>query len=58
MSRLNPENREEAFTYQFEDDVKMLRACALNGQDTFKKALDTLKTHISTYEKLSKKKSK
>ena len=57
MSRLNPKNREEAFTYQFEDDVKVLRACAHNSEDAFNRALTTLETHIKSYRKKPKNKN-
>lgn len=53
MSKLEPKNAEEAFTYQFEDDVKTLRACSFSKKD-FLKQLEVLKIHIATYEKLHK----
>lgn len=53
MSRLSPKNREEAFTYQFEDDVKVLLATSHNVE-SFKKSLATLKIHIKTYESIKK----
>lgn len=49
MSRFEPKNREEAFTYQFEDDVKMLRAIAFEGEKKFEHALSTLEGHILAY---------
>lgn len=48
-SRLDPRNREEAFAYQFEDDVRVLHACALAGETHFEKALQTIEIHISAY---------
>lgn len=51
MSRLEPKNTEEAFTYQFEDDVKVLRACSHNNTESFMKQLRILKIHIQTCEK-------
>lgn len=56
MSRLDPKTREEAFSYQFEDDVKMLKAVSRLSSDSFKSSLQTLKSHIESYERLSKKK--
>jgi len=51
MSRIEPKNRMEAFCYQFEDDVKLLKALALVGRDAaFWQSLNTLKAHIKAYE--------
>src|SRR5688572_5481401 len=63
MERLNPKNREQAFAFQFEDDVKLLKSLSsVQGTDNtaFKQALITLKSHISVYEdpKLIKEKKK
>jgi len=50
MSKLDPRNREEAFSWQFEDDVKMLRSISmLDNQQSFDKALQTLLAHIKAY---------
>ena len=49
MSRLDPKNREEAYSYQFEDDVKVLKTMSKTSPHEFKKALDVLRTHIVTY---------
>ena len=49
MSRLDPKNREEAFTYQFEDDIKVLRCAATQGATEFEQALSTLEIHIVAY---------
>jgi len=54
MSKLVPKNREEAFAYQFQGDVKMLLALSKFRKKEFKRRLDLLKIHISTYEKMSK----
>ena len=49
MSRLDPKNREEAFTYQFEDDVKMLKVASLSGEKEFEQVLKRLEVHIGAY---------
>ncbi len=54
--KYEPKNREEAFCFQFEDDVKMLHSVALVGESYFKQGLETLKTHIAAYEQLSENK--
>lgn len=66
MSRLEPRNREEAFTYQFEDDVRVLRCLSMQDEEAFQKGLATLETHIAAYRSIrlknkvdkAKKKSK
>jgi hypothetical protein len=54
--RLEPRNREQAFSYQFEDDVRVLKALSLIGEKEFKKGLQTLRDHMNAYENISKKK--
>lgn len=49
MSKYEPINREDAFAYQFEDDVKVLKQLALVNEDTFEKGLKTLEAHIAAY---------
>ena len=49
MSRLDPKNREEAFAYQFEDCVKLLRGVSPYGEKEFEKVLGTLEAHILAY---------
>ena len=49
FDRTNPKNREAAFTYQFEDDVKMLKVASLSGEKQFEQALATLEIHIQAY---------
>lgn len=63
MSRLEPKNREEAFTYQFEDDVKLLYSLSqlIRRKDNFEErkpyydALEILKGHIQSLEQLKYK---
>ena len=51
MSKVNPKNKEVAFSYQFEDTVKLLKSLAnLEQTDAFRQTLQTLKMHIKTYE--------
>lgn len=56
MSKNNPKNREEAFSYQFESDVKNLLALSKlideygDNKESFKSRLNILKSHIKTYE--------
>lgn len=50
MSRLDPKNREEAFSYQLEDDVKMLKVASLSGEKEFEQALQRLETTINAYK--------
>lgn len=50
MSRLDPKNREDAFCYQFEDDVRVLKCHASGGDEAgFEKMLQTLEVHIAAY---------
>lgn len=52
MSRLDPLTREQAFAYQFEDDVKLLRSISLTSRDNktaFEKQLAVLQAHIDAY---------
>ena len=49
MSKQLPNNREEAFVYQFEDDIKMLKSLCNLSKDGFKKHLSILQAHIDAY---------
>ncbi len=49
MSRIDPKNREEAFTYQFQDDVKMLKVASLSGEKAFEQVLQRLEANIGAY---------
>jgi hypothetical protein len=49
MSKLLPNTREEAFAYQFEDDVKMLKSMSNLSKEGFKKYLALLQSHIDAY---------
>mgnify|MGYP006316393667 CR=1 FL=1 len=50
MSRFDPKNREEAYVYQFEDDVSILRSmCALGNKEGFEQRLELLRAHIVAY---------
>jgi hypothetical protein len=49
MSRQLPNTREEAFAYQFEDDVKILHSLARLSKESFKKHLAVLQAHIDAY---------
>jgi hypothetical protein len=49
MSKQLPNTREEAFAYQFEDDVKMLHSLAILNKEGFKKHLAILQAHIDAY---------
>lgn len=49
MSRIDPKNREEAFTYQFQDDVKMLKVASLHGEKEFEQVLQRMEATISAY---------
>lgn len=57
MSKQLPNTREEAFAYQFEDDVKMLRSLSLLDKDAFKKYLVVLQAHIDAYNNIKLQKS-
>jgi GTPase involved in cell partitioning and DNA repair len=57
MSKLDPKTREQAFAYQFEDDVKMLHSMSLLSKDGFKKHLAILQAHIDAYNDASLQKS-
>lgn len=52
MSRQLPKTREEAFAYQFEDDVKILYLMSSSKED-FKKHLAVLQARIDAYNKMS-----
>ena len=60
MSRQDPNNREEAYLYQFEDDCKLLRLASIRGEDEFEKILQKIELDIKMYRsvklrKISKK---
>lgn len=57
MSKQLPNTREEAFAYQFEDDVKKLHSLSLLSKDAFKKHLAILQAHIDAYNNLDLQKS-
>lgn len=61
MSRHNPQSTEEAFAYQFEDDIEKLLAFGMQVSivgnaykeeaiKSYKTALEMLKSHIQSYE--------
>ena len=51
MSKHNPRNREEAFAYQMEDIVKLMKSLGeLNAITDFKAQLKILKDNIEIYE--------
>ena len=53
MSKLEPRNREEAFGYQMQDDVKLLISLgALNDKESYRKQLKTIELRIATYREL------
>ncbi len=56
MSKHAPKNREEAFVYQFEDDVKLLFSMSQIGVKEFQQELEKLKGHIVSYEQMAGKK--
>lgn len=49
MTKQLPNTREEAFAYQFEDDVKILHSLARRDKESFKKHLAVLQAHIDAY---------
>jgi hypothetical protein len=49
MSKQLPNTREEAFAYQFEDDVKILHSMAVLNKEGFRKHLAVLQAHIDAY---------
>ena len=52
MSKLEPKNKEEAFSYQFEDTVRLLKSlAALDQTVAFRQILQTLKQYIKVYER-------
>lgn len=57
MSKQLPKNREDAFAYQFEDDVKMLHSMALISKEGFRKHLAVLQAHIDAYNNLDLQKA-
>jgi len=54
MSKIDPKTREQAFAYQFEDDVKKLKSISLLNKEAFKQNLATLQAHIDSYYRLEK----
>jgi hypothetical protein len=52
MSKQLPKTREEAFAYQFEDDVKILHSMSIISREGFKKHLAILQAHIDAYNNL------
>jgi hypothetical protein len=52
MSKHLPKTREQAFAYQFEDDVKILHSMSLISKEGFKKHLAILQAHIDAYNNL------
>lgn len=57
MSKQLPNTREEAFAYQFEDDVKMLKSVSLLDKRSFEKHLIILQAHIDAYNNKDLQKS-
>ena len=57
MSRQLPNSREEAFAYQFEEDVKLLLPMGLLSKEGFKKQLGLLQARIDAYNNLDLQKS-
>ena len=49
MSRLSPKNREEAFSYQLQDDAKMLGVAAISGEKEFEQVLQRIEAVIRAY---------
>lgn len=49
FSRLNPQNREVAFAYQFQDEAKGLLAIALVSPEAFEQRLMMFETLIKAY---------
>lgn len=52
MSRIDPVNREQAFAYQFEDDVKVLHSMAVLDREAFRKHLAVMQAHIDAYNNM------
>ena len=56
MSRFNPLNREQAFAYQLEDDVKLLHSLSLvdntEHKESFKKHIQAIQLKLETYLEL------
>jgi len=53
MSKHEPRNREEAFAYQLQDDVKLLVSLgALNDKMSYELHLQTIEMRIQTYRDL------
>ena len=58
MSKQLPDTREEAFAYQFEDDVKILhQMAAIKNKESFRRHLVILQAHIDAYNNLDLQKS-
>lgn len=49
MSRQFPSSREEAFAFQFEDDVKIIKSMSVLSKEAFVKQLSVLQAHIRAY---------
>ena len=53
MSRLDPKTTEEAFVYQFEDEVKVLKALSRLGKpESFEARLRSLENFIKSYRQV------
>lgn len=53
MSKYEPKNQEEAFCYQFEDDIKLLKRYALlNDTKQYLIQLDIIISHIDICKEL------
>lgn len=53
MSKYEPKNREEAFAYQIEDDIKLLHSLSmLNDTASYEKQLQTIEQRIASYRQL------
>ena len=51
MNKSNPKTKEQAFAYQFQDDIKLLKSLAmLDRPFEFSQHLQVLKMNIQTYE--------
>lgn len=58
MSKHLPDTREEAFAFQFEDDVKILhQMAAIKNKESFRRHLVILQAHIDAYNNLDLQKS-
>lgn len=55
LTRLEPRSTEEAFCFQFSDDIRVMRAMAYKSRDAFNKALGVLEQHIAAYKTVTKR---